>query len=67
MGTLGVWFSIQSLFHGGGVMSELKPCPFCGGKASEWEEKEPRYYYEIACHKCGYIFDLNSLTFQIWM
>lgn len=29
-------------------MSELKPCPFCGGKA-EWDEGEQRVY----CTSCG--------------
>ncbi len=30
---------------------ELKPCPFCGGKVSEWEDYDNSWYVECNC--CG--------------
>ncbi len=30
---------------------ELKPCPFCGGKVSEWECYDHSWYVE--CQDCG--------------
>jgi predicted nucleic-acid-binding Zn-ribbon protein len=44
-------------------MTELKPCPFCGGRGyferidmanTEWESfaKQPRYWYCVCCKKC---------------
>lgn len=54
-------------------MTELKPCPFCGGEAT-LEKLEPRLYrplcngvYSIACYSCdlnfGYDLDYGG-TFE---
>ena len=32
-------------------MNELKPCPFCGGKAMIWESEGIGYWF-IKCRKC---------------
>lgn len=37
----------------GGRMSELKPCPFCGGKAIGTPSCKPEWVYEIKCTDCG--------------
>lgn len=34
-------------------MSELKPCPFCGGKAIGAPSCRPEWVYEIKCTDCG--------------
>ena len=36
-------------------MAELKPCPFCGGKAGARRGYDVDGYitYSIVCHKCG--------------
>lgn len=37
-------------------MADLKPCPFCGGKASmydQYETKFTRHYIEVSCQSCG--------------
>ena len=36
-------------------MTDLKPCPFCGGEAAEDEEDQrfTRYPYYVECHNCG--------------
>lgn len=34
-------------------MSELKPCPFCGGKAIGTPSCKPEWVYEIKCTDCG--------------
>lgn len=31
-------------------MSELKPCPFCGGEADTWDGAGP---WHVVCTKCG--------------
>ena len=42
-------------------MTDLKPCPFCGGKAeirekrvhvADWFGKDYRVMYRVACKKC---------------
>lgn len=32
---------------------ELKPCPFCGGKASVYKGMQAFNDYEIHCNACG--------------
>lgn len=37
-------------------MAELKPCPFCGGKAQIARESDPDgggTFYTVKCHRCG--------------
>ena len=34
-------------------MSELKPCPFCGGKARLNEYKDCEIWYEVWCDGCA--------------
>lgn len=34
-------------------MTELKPCPFCGGKAELFTEEDKYYKHMVACVKCG--------------
>lgn len=36
-------------------MSELKPCPFCGGEAKTWADRTDFY---VACYKCH--IDMSS-------
>lgn len=57
--------------HGGGVMAELKPCPFCGGDKIQfivngyfqpWEKKVLRLWYHCSCHECGASMDTGSCT-----
>lgn len=36
-------------------MTELKPCPFCGGSArmhSDYSERNSAYYFYIQCQNC---------------
>ena len=40
-------------------MSELKPCPFCGGEATIQPEGD---YHEIHCEDCG--IELNRRTYD---
>lgn len=53
-------------------MSELKPCPFCGGKAEIWRANEsyPKRKAWIACMGgCGVMtneFDNNEQAAEIW-
>ena len=49
---------------GGGVMADLKPCPFCGG---EIEERGGQCNYgkhimtlDLMCRKCGTLFKFKS-------
>lgn len=42
-------------------VKEIKPCPFCGGKAYETERGEYGEYVYIACGKC----DAKSPSFCI--
>lgn len=34
-------------------MEELKPCPFCGGKAELVAYSNPSYFYSVHCAGCG--------------
>jgi Lar family restriction alleviation protein len=34
-------------------MNELKPCPFCGGKAEIQQFANPQNYYCVRCTDCG--------------
>ena len=34
-------------------MSDLKPCPFCGGKARLNEYKDGEVWYEVWCDECA--------------
>ncbi|UIY58166.1 Lar family restriction alleviation protein [Burkholderia cepacia] len=39
-------------------MSELKPCPFCGGTVLDWaaEAADARTYYgRVECHTCDLV------------
>lgn len=33
-------------------MSELKPCPFCGGEPETFQDDEGRFYVACTCKKC---------------
>lgn len=39
------------------MATELKPCPFCGGKAvvnaMGWKCKDGKDRYYVGCYKCG--------------
>lgn len=40
-------------------MTDLKPCPFCGGPGEEWEEEGgyPWLFIKVVgCHKCHVTF-----------
>jgi Lar family restriction alleviation protein len=34
-------------------MSELKPCPFCGGEAEYQQFANPKTFYMVKCTACG--------------
>lgn len=34
-------------------LPELKPCPFCGGKAEIKQFANPKNWYRIGCTVCG--------------
>lgn len=34
-------------------MNEIKPCPFCGNKASYWEDNQYQDRHVIECQYCG--------------
>lgn len=36
-------------------MSELKPCPFCGGSASirHWNDEDFAFWWKVECSGCG--------------
>lgn len=38
---------------GGILMSEIKPCPFCGNSASYWEDNRYDDRHVIECSNCG--------------
>lgn len=38
-------------------MSELKPCPFCGGEAELRDDGEAGYPYYVQCVECGGMTD----------
>jgi len=45
-------------------MTELKPCPFCGGEVSfdgEWADAR-RYYHIFDCYECGMSVSLQHLV-----
>lgn len=35
------------------MMSEIKPCPFCGGRAEYWEDNQYQDRHVIECQNCG--------------
>lgn len=38
-------------------MTDLKPCPFCGGEAEEWDVEGPYISTDkVGCKKCGIYF-----------
>lgn len=48
-------------------MSELKPCPFCGGTAVSIQKIEPRLYrpvknhpFSVVCWECDLFFGYDS-------
>ena len=59
-------------------MTDLKPCPFCGGKAQidkipkwDWESRE--YDYQIRCQESGciatslnYFYDTEEAAIEAW-
>ena len=56
-------------------MTELKPCPFCGGEASASCERKANYLYmvsmpiftiecRVGCEKCGIYFRQNSVRYE---
>ena len=47
-------------------MDELKPCPFCGGKAKYQQFSSPRHYYSVSCNMCGCHTDGFSLSQSDW-
>ena len=51
-------------------MSELKPCPFCGGEAElhEYDNQFSEVVYIISCSKCNCKMELNhnSRLVDIW-
>ena len=52
-------------------MEELKPCPFCGGKAEYITESGVRYRYKIQCTSCkiktgGTVFENNEFNAKEW-
>lgn len=51
-------------------MSELKPCPFCGGEAElhEYDNQFSEVVYIISCSKCNCKMELNheSRLVYIW-
>ena len=46
------WVSSLRNFMDGDCMSELKPCPFCGGEAETWDGAGP---WHVVCTECGTI------------
>lgn len=44
-------------------MSELKPCPFCGGKAMI-EQAKVRKGYETYIVCCGCLVDMPTITYD---
>ena len=43
------------LYAGGGVMDELKPCPFCGCKAELFHSYDGYHCVQCTCCACGTI------------
>lgn len=33
-------------------MADLKPCPFCGGRADWWETESDTHRFQIVCVEC---------------
>ena len=48
-------------------MAELKPCPFCGGKADIVERWPDKFHRMIMCDECGAEFvDKNEHAVAAW-
>jgi len=55
-------------------MTELKPCPFCGGEARTLDDMTPRYWYiqcldcemEFNCSREVYHFDTEQEAIDAW-
>ena len=52
-------------------MAELKPCPFCGEKATIYQDLECGGYYRVGCLYCDMyvntpIFDNPEEAIEMW-
>lgn len=48
---------------------ELKPCPFCGGKANIEGGKSPYWVYWIKCYECRVeteAYDFEEDAIAVW-
>ena len=51
------------------TMSELKPCPFCGGEASIAKGHDGELLPWVMCRECGaetYCFDSVAEAIEAW-
>ena len=64
-----MWKKRIELRDGGGRMTELKPCPFCGGEAEAVHEINGMWTVE--CTKCGALVDgiaaWNTRAVEKWL